>query len=309
MSLIHTLQKITKKKIVLPFYHTVTAQPLPHIKHLYRTKTVKEFQEDLDFLLKHFEPIDAETLHHLHINKIVPQKPAFHLTFDDGLKEMYEIAAPVLLKKGIPATFFVNSGFVDNKALFYRFHASLAIENLQKEGKLTNSIKSEILSCSYENKKDLFPYFSQQQVDDFLNEEKPFLTTEQIQTLSKQGFTIGAHSIDHPYFYKIPFVEQLHQTRESLDFVSSIVNQKLRLFAFPFTDFNVSKSFFEEVKPFVDLSFGTAKLKSDEISFNYQRVEGEREKFATIESVLQKEYLKYIIKFFLRKNRIARGGE
>jgi peptidoglycan/xylan/chitin deacetylase (PgdA/CDA1 family) len=269
-------------------------------------KTITEFRKDLDFLLKHYQPIDMETLCHLYINKTAPQKPVFHLTFDDGLKEMYEIVAPLLLKKGIPATFFVNSGFVDNKALFYRFHASLSIEELSRKGTLTDKLKTEILSCQYKNKEKLLQYLSQQQVNDFLNKEKPYLTTEQIKTLNKQGFTIGAHSVDHPYYYQIPLEEQLQQTRESLDFVVKTVNQKLKLFAFPFTDFNVTKDFFKEIKPFVDLSFGTANLKNDEIPFNFQRIAGEKNKIKPMKTILKKEYFKYMVNFFLKKNTIVR---
>ena len=295
MNLITLFQAITKQKIALPFYHAVAEQPLPHIQHLYRVKTVQEFQKDLDFLLKHFEPIDAEALYHFHVNKTVPKKPVFHLTFDDGLKEIDEIVAPILLQKGVPATFFVNSGFVDNRALFYRNHASLAISALLQENKLTNSLKTEILSFSYKNRDNLFQFFSQEQVNDFLKSEQPYLTVEQIKKLSAQGFTIGAHSMDHPYYYEISLEEQLAQTLSSLEFVSSIVNQKLRLFAFPFTDFKVSKRFFEEIKPFVDLSFGTANFKKDEISFNYQRIAAENK---PLEQVLRKEYVKYIVKTF-----------
>jgi len=296
------LPTLTKQKILLPFYHTVAEAPLPHIKHLYHMKTVKEFLKDLDFLLKYFKPIDAETLHHFHINKITPEEPLFHLTFDDGLKEMYEIVAPILLNKGVPATFFVNSGFVDNKALFYRYHASLAIENLQPK----NGLKTEILSCSYENKAHLFQYFSPQQVDDFLKNEKPYLSVEQIQTLSNKGFTIGAHSIDHPYYYRISLEQQRKQTLESLNFVSSMIRQKLRLFAFPFTDFNLSKPFFEEIKPHVDLSFGTAGIKNDEIPFNIQRVAAENQCAESLESILKREQMKYLCKFFLFKGKIYR---
>jgi len=260
---------LTNKKIIVPVYHTVAKQPLPHIKHLYRMKTVQEFQKDLDFLLKYFEPIDAETLHNYRIHKIVPRKPVFHLTFDDGMKEVYEIIAPILLKKGIPATFFVCSGFVDNKALFFRHRESLELETIQ--------------------------------IEDFLNNEKPYLTTGQIKELSSQGFTIGAHSIDHPYYYTISFNEQLRQTRESLDFISSIVNQKLRLFAFPFTDNNVSKQFFKEIEPDVDLCFGTAGLKNDEILFNIQRIAGEKVKFGSLEVFLRKAYFKYLGNSFIIK--------
>jgi len=262
--MIKILTFLTQKKIIVPFYHTVAEQPLPHIKHLYRMKTVEEFQKDLDFLLRYFKPIDVETLYHLHTHKIVPKKSVFHLTFDDGMKEIYEIVAPILLDKGIPATFFINSGFADNKTLFYRHRESLEMDDIQ--------------------------------ADEFLEKKKPYLTTEQIQTLSKQGFSIGAHSIDHPYYYTIPHVEQLRQTRESLDFVSSIINQKLRLFAFPFTDYNVSKQFFEEIAPNVDLCFGTAGLKNDEIPFNIQRIAGEKNKMVFMEAITKKEYLKFMIK-------------
>ena len=180
--------------------------------------------------------------------------------------------APILVKKGVPATFFINSGFVDNKALFYRHCESLEIE---------------------------FGHdFSQQQILDFLNNEKPYLTTEQIQMLSNQGFTIGAHSIDHLYYCEIPVGEQLHQTRESLEFVSSIVNHKWRLFAFPFTDFNVSKTFFKQIEPWVDLSFGTAGLKDDKIPFHLQRIACEKDRLISVETILKRSYLKYIAKYF-----------
>lgn len=52
------------------------------------------------------------------------------MSFDDGLKECAETIAPLLLKKGIPATFFVNPGFVDNQRLFHKYKASLILGRL-----------------------------------------------------------------------------------------------------------------------------------------------------------------------------------
>jgi len=298
MNFINLFVSLSKKKIIVPFYHTVAEQQLLHIKHLYRMKTVEEFQKDLDFLLRYFEPIDVETLYHLHIHKTVPEKPVFHLTFDDGMKEIYEIVAPILLKKGVPATFFVNSGFVDNKALFYRHRESLERDRRDKRDALqslhvTNEDDSlSRVTCNVARENDRV-------IDEFLEKNKPYLTTEKIKELSNNGFTFGAHSIDHPYYFKVPLVEQLRQTRESLDFVSSIVTQKLRLFAFPFTDYNVTKQFFKEIEPDVDLCFGTAGLKNDEIPFNIQRIAGEKRKYESLKKILMKENLKYIVKFLM----------
>jgi len=286
--MIRLLTSLTKKKIIVPFYHTVAEQPLPHIKHLYRMKTVEEFLKDLDFLLKHFEAIDVETLHHYHIQKVVPKKPVFHLTFDDGMKEIYEIVAPILLKKGIPATFFINSGFVDNKALFYRHRESLECENryaLQSLHVTKEDNSKSLVSCHSSLKNKI-------EIDEFLEKDMPYLTTEQIIELSNNGFTFGAHSVDHPYYNTISLDEQLRQTRESLDFVSSIINQKLRLFAFPFTDYEVSQQFFNEIEPDVDLCFGTAGLKNDEIPFNIQRIAGEKRTYESLERILRKELMK-----------------
>jgi len=306
MNSVTIFQAITKQKLILPFYHAVAEQPLPHIKHLYHMKTVKEFLKDLDFLLQHFEPIGAETLYQFHVNKTVPQKPVFHLTFDDGLKEISEIVAPILLQKGVPATFFVNSGFVDNKALFYRYHESLAIEDLSQKDKLTNSLKTDILSCSYKNRNDLFQYFSQLQIDDFLKTDKPYLTVEQLKQLRAQGFTIGAHSVDHPYYEEISLEEQHRQTLSSLEFISSLMHQKLRLFAFPFTDNNVSRKFFNNIEPFVDLSFGTANFKKEEVPFHYQRIAAEKKTMDSLESIVMKAYFMKGIRYFLGKDTIYR---
>ena len=59
-------------------------------------------------------------------NSALP-KNAFLLSFDDGLKEVFTTIAPILLKKGVPASFFINPCFIDNNELFYRYKISLLI--------------------------------------------------------------------------------------------------------------------------------------------------------------------------------------
>ncbi len=298
-----TIQKLIGSKLILPFYHTVSDKPLPHTKHLYQVKTVKEFCNDLDFLLKHYEPIDSGTLIRLSKNEIGLKKPVFHLSFDDGLSQSYNVIAPILLTKGIPATFFVNSAFVDNKALFYRYRASLILDHFTQFNKLTPDFKYKILSVSYREKKKLNEFMSQEEVDSFLKEEKPYLTMEQIRDLSKQGFSIGSHSIDHPFYGNETLEEQLRQTIESLGFVSNNFDQSARLFAFPFTDYNVSSNFFEAIKEYVDLTFGTAGIKQDSILFNLQRIAAESSKpGVSLESIIKKGKRKFYIKRLLQKH-------
>ena len=56
------LIKKTGHNIILPFYHIVTDETPIHIKHLYKSRNIKDFKADLDFLLEHYESISLKEL-------------------------------------------------------------------------------------------------------------------------------------------------------------------------------------------------------------------------------------------------------
>lgn len=323
------LQKLTGQNTILPFYHCISDNSPTHIKYLYKTKSVKDFESDLDFLLKYHEPIDFHSLTHNSKNNIANKK-YFLLSFDDGLKEFYEIITPILLRKGVPAICFLNSNFIDNKELFFRFKASILIEELKGEKKYISKNKKKeieaylynnginnkniiqaILSISY-SKKHLLDFISKIiDVDfyDYLKNVQPYLNKLQIEELIKKGFHFGAHSKDHPLYSEIDIKEQIIQTKESLDYISNTFKLEYRLFSFPFNDYNVSKEFynilFYKNNPITDFSFGTSGLKNDTIIKNFQRIPMEIEDF-TAKKILYGEYYYYIIKSFFNKNIIKR---
>jgi peptidoglycan/xylan/chitin deacetylase (PgdA/CDA1 family) len=110
----------TGENLVTVFYHTVSDEYLPHIHPIYTPKKIAEFEQDLDFLMRHFQAIDIETVKDYVLNGKKLEKPSFHLTFDDGLREVYHIILPILERKNIPATVFVNPAFIDNRKIFHR---------------------------------------------------------------------------------------------------------------------------------------------------------------------------------------------
>ena len=321
------LINLSGQKLFLPVYHLVCNQAPPHIKHLYQTRDEKLFRQDLDFLLKHFEPLTFEALNATVLEGKSLHKPGFFVTFDDGLREIYEVVAPILKEKGVPAAFFLNSAFHDNQALFYRYQASVLMEKLQqktvsgnakklmaklllekqllKEGALKNSL----LAINF-NSKEVLPEIAQiLEVDfeEYLQTQKPYLTTAQAEALLKQGFYLGAHSHTHPEYRTVPLQEQLQQTFQSVDFITEKFDLPYRWFAFPFTDEGVSKAFFEKIYKGekVQLSFGSAGLKHDSFAQHLQRfpMEGTQQ---SAEELIKTEYLYYLAKAPFGKNKIAR---
>jgi len=109
--------------------------------------------------------------------------------------------------------------------------------------------------------------------NDFLEKQKPYLTTEQILKLKQQGFSIGAHSFNHPEFWKITEEEQLDEVKKSMDWLVEKVNPEIKAFSFPFTDSGVSLKVLKALKSdnICDVTFGTAGIKYDQSEHHFQR--------------------------------------
>lgn len=314
------LQKVSNQHLILPFYHAISDAEMPHVKHLYAVKGVRAFTKDLDFLLKHYTPIGYNQFLEITSSQSRPQKPSFLLSFDDGLKEFYDVIAPILLQKGVPAICFLNSSFIDNKDLFYRYKSSLLIDRIKKEPTLIKAIQSllggpqntveKILAITYQNKELLNELAIEMEYNfnDFLLKQAPYLTSKQIKKLLKQGFYFGAHSLDHPEYQFIAINEQIRQTKESIESICSTFSIDYKIFSFPFTDYNVSKEFFRQLKTnsIAENTFGCAGLKRDIVPNNFQRIPFEMTGL-TGKQILNSELLYYFLKIPIGKNIVYRN--
>src|SRR5438067_12293582 len=276
------VKKISPVKTLLPYHHLVSDSELPHIRHLYSYKNVKQFRADLDFLLRHFNPVSvAQVIETLKKGNGLPAN-SFLLTFDDGLREVYEVIAPILMEKGVPAIFFINPAFIDNKQLFYRYKISLVIEELSKRkdalkiGKQVlgmdhndfDGLKSALKQVNQLNRHipDQFAERLNYSFDEFLKEKKPFLTYSQVRDLNDQGFTIGSHSWDHPYYGLLSSDPQLWQTLSSVSYLNEMMPLKYNCFSFPHSDAVLSQEFFDRLNQSdikIDLLFGIQNQKSE----------------------------------------------
>lgn len=312
---------LSGRKSILPFYHAVSDEDLQHINQLYQVRNSALFEKDLDFLLKYYQPIDLTELIEInHGKKANTAKRFMHLSFDDGLSSCHDIIAPILQKKGIPATFFLNAAFIDNKALMFRYKVSVCLNKL-------NLLNEEKRNLILQKAKDLFEkkdpglanYSESSKLDElaalidldfntYLSEKKPYMNSEDIKSLLTRGFSIGSHSVDHPLYRDISSEEQMIQTSQSQNFLEDTFGINYRVFAFPFTDDGVKKDFFSyifEAEKF-NLSFGGAGLKDDSVRQNLQRFPMESQNTASAKQMLSSEYLYYLLKMPFGRNRISR---
>lgn len=291
------LISLTGEHVILPFYHSVNDNIPEHLINLYEPRSIEAFEKDLDYLVQYFKPISLFELLELKKNGFKTKENCFHLAFDDGLKEMFDVVAPILVKRKIPATFFINSDFIDNKNLFYRFKASILAERFSADG---------LLNISFHEKDEIDNFAKTLNVNfnEYLEKEKPYLTNLQIKDLINQGFTIGAHSQNHPLYNLLDEKEQIFQTLNSVNYLKQEFGLDYSVFSFPFTDDGVSKSFFKAIESQVDLTFGSAGIKKDSIKFNLQRIPMEKNESA--EQLIKTQYFYCFLKNIFGKNKIFR---
>ncbi len=280
--------------LLLPFYHTVSNEQLP-FRINYEYPDEKRFREDVEFLLKHFKPVSLEYI--LAGKKL---KQCFHLSFDDGLRSCYELIAPILKEKGIPASFFINPAFVDNKDLFHRYKASILHDFFQKKN----------LQVNLENTYADIDSFDETAAEiginwqDYLQKEKPYMNLDEIKSLQDDGFSVGAHSWDHPEFWLLDAERQWDEIRESMNWITEKLSPAIKAFAFPFSDVGVSEDVFKLIQEekLCDITFGTAGLKKELVSSHFQRLAMDAPAGKTAKQRLKTEYFSYHLKRLLNRH-------
>lgn len=290
--------KLFANKSFSPYYHLVSDKAVPHIQNLYRYKTEKEFEQHLDFFLKHYRCLSIQEVFQSIKKEGKLPRNSFFLNFDDGLSEVYEVVRPILKKKGIEAATFLCDSYLDNKNLFYKHKISLLIDKLTQHT-TSESTKKEIQRLvgvstakhPIENQIRNIGHTQDALIDkiaalfeidfsEYLKTAKPYMTSEQVQTMIREGFSFGGHTVNHFPLDKLSLEEQYAEIIGSVEFVKNTFNLDYTMFSFPFSDKEASKALLMRIfshDPDI-LLFGNSGLVKDIDPRMIQRISLEKAK-------------------------------
>jgi peptidoglycan/xylan/chitin deacetylase (PgdA/CDA1 family) len=269
--------------VLFPCGHAVGHIAPLHVRHLYKIPSPAKLKSDIDFLMQKCQPLrlsELERIGHLPEKKGPPTY--FVLSFDDGMREVYDEIAPILREKGIPAIFFLNSATIDNKELMWRHKVSLLIDRGQQEPARVppqlsrypgNTVGEKLLAVRFADKAilDEIAAFYELDFKEYLRRNQPYLTAEQVLELASSGFEFGAHSASHPCFSEISIENQKEEISRSVRFIRAL-GLPCRYFAFPFHDHEVTTGVFNYMRELdLLLSFGTSDSRLDSVPFSLQR--------------------------------------
>jgi peptidoglycan/xylan/chitin deacetylase (PgdA/CDA1 family) len=241
-------------------YHGVTDKTgFPGIEN-YRGKHVRvsEFARHISYLEKHFTIVPLGTVETLALERRPAEKPLCAITFDDGYRNNYEHAFPLLKARGLPATIFVAADFLDHGTPLWPDRLEYIIGNTAV-GSLSipwqpdavtyqlstrtlrisadKDIRNRLKTLTDEERDGILGGIAKDAGIDFTRtyggpENYLPLSWQQVHEMSAAGIEIGAHTVTHPILGMLPEEKQRREIALSAERVCSKIG-RCRHFAYP----------------------------------------------------------------------------
>jgi len=227
-------------------YHRVLAQRDPLLPG---EPTAEAFEARMRWVAANFDVLPLlDAVRALREDRL-PRR-ALSITFDDGYADNCENALTILRRLGLPATFFVASGFLDGGCMFN----DVVIESLRQargprlelddlglgrhpvddDAHRSRAIDRILLRLKYfEPDRRTRAALDIAQRAGARVPTRLMMRSEQVRSLAAAGMAIGAHTVTHPILAEIP----LHRAREEMAAgrarLEEITGAPVRLFAYP----------------------------------------------------------------------------
>jgi peptidoglycan/xylan/chitin deacetylase (PgdA/CDA1 family) len=161
------------------------------------------------------------------------RKPFCIMTFDDGRRSNATEAAPELVRLGVPAAFYLTTSFVGaGKPLWFDHYLALKNALGVVPGALSLPVLKQLPLEMLE--KRLERYAQEARVELNCNSEALLpMTWDHARELHRNGFTIGAHGLEHSVLTCETWESASRSIRESMAMVGNQIGHACESFAFP----------------------------------------------------------------------------
>jgi peptidoglycan/xylan/chitin deacetylase (PgdA/CDA1 family) len=183
------------------------------------------------------------------------------LTFDDGFRNNAEVAAPILRKHRVPAVFFVSSRHaVRGRYLWFSYlwaleadfpataltfraeHFDMSIANRQRS---VSRLRQTLLALTphpaamYRAIEEELPHLEEFISQDVLADRYAGMSAEQAGELAADPlFSVGAHTVDHPFLTRCEPAEALRQISENRQWLEAACGRPCHAIAYPSGAYN-----------------------------------------------------------------------
>ena len=241
------LHRVADPRLSILIFHRVHAQ----VDTIFPSEPdAKRFALLMRFVARSFRVMTLGEAASRLANRELPPR-ALVVTFDDGYADNAEVALPILQRYGVPASFFISTGFLDggrmwNDSVIETIRAC-AMDELDLEsfgmgrrslsgpaerrsliGDLLSRIKYSALAERDESVMRLQRLAGVRNLPSGL-----MMRSEQLRQLQRAGMEIGAHTVHHPILKTLASAEAEREISTGRRRLQEIINAPVDVFAYP----------------------------------------------------------------------------
>lgn len=237
-----------RARLSILIFHRVLARPDPLLPDEF---DAARFDRVCGWLRRWFDVLPLSDAARLLREGRLPGR-ALSITFDDGYADNHDVALPILRRHGLPATFFVATGFLDGgrmwndsiiEAIRRTSHDAVDLYGIAglsgrlplgelgdrraAIGRIVDALKYQPLQDRLEAVDALTRRLGAALPDDLM------MTGPQLRRLHADGMAIGGHTVRHPILARVGLDEARAEIAEGRRALEAIVDAPVELFAYP----------------------------------------------------------------------------
>jgi peptidoglycan/xylan/chitin deacetylase (PgdA/CDA1 family) len=224
--------------------------------------SARAFAEQVRYLAAHYTLVPLSRLADcLRKRKIPPRLAA--ITIDDGYRDAYEIAFPILRKHGAPATVFVVTEFVEGTTWLWTDKPRYLTESatgqsidigiggrnlrLELNGAASRAVAAGLINAALkplsEEARDALIERLAFELSVRLPERPPAeygaINWRQAREMADAGYEIGSHTLTHPILPGLGDVRLREEIAQSRDRIQNAIGRKVETFCYPNGDYDL----------------------------------------------------------------------
>ena len=286
------LVKLRRRAIVLIYHRVLSKQMRARTySHSGIIVDLETFEKQIRYLKIRFKVITLEEFAEKIENGIGFDQPTCLITFDDGWKDNYLHAYPILKKYNMPAAIFLPANYIDSNKQFWqekltgmliamhhtgREHSDsrqkyldvLKKYNLQGIMSVPDQELRSYIAEEVSRKKKMTYKEIEQMITDLSKNADPLgkdydsgdsiMSWDEIRQMKKNGISFGSHGMNHKIFTKVLQAEVDYEIAESKRVIEKSINEGVSSISYP--NGNYSDNIIERVKSSgYRIAFGTEK--------------------------------------------------
>ncbi len=223
----------------------------------------RTFEAQIRFLKRHFAIASLDQVAERLQSGRGPETDSIVITFDDGYKDNYTFAFPILRKYGVPATVFLTTGHIGNNLVFWwdrvgrlaglggsaglqvRFPGDLYSADLREaihQLLVCSPAKRKLRLAQVTSRLKQIPDGQKKAILDDIERQLPghlagfypaALSWDEVREMASGGVDFGSHTVTHPILTQVTPEQAESELSVSKREIESRLGKPVRHFAYP----------------------------------------------------------------------------